>query len=222
MSIKNNLQTITDQLPKQVQLVAVSKFHPVEAIMKAYNAGQRIFGESRAQEIDEKQKLLPQDICWHFIGHLQRNKVKQVAPYVSMIHSVESYRLLKEINKQAKQNNRIIDCLLQIKIAQEETKFGLQPQECFNLLTNENWRALENIRICGLMGMASNVENQEQIQKEFLELAHLFEKIKQKWFKDVSYFKELSIGMSHDYSLAIQAGSTLIRVGSKIFGSREY
>ncbi|BEG98146.1 YggS family pyridoxal phosphate-dependent enzyme [Bacteroides sedimenti] len=222
MSIKSNLLEILSQLPARVRLVAVSKFNPNESIMEAYEAGQRIFGESKVQEMTEKYESLPKDIEWHFIGHLQTNKVKYMTPYVSMIHGIDSYKLLCEVDKQAKKAGRVIPCLLQIYIAQEDTKFGLSFDECRDLLSNNNWKELKNISIVGLMGMATNTDSQKQIEAEFCSLNNFFTEIKQTFFAQESNFKELSMGMSHDFPLAIAQGSTLVRVGSKIFGERNY
>ena len=221
-TIANNLKQIQAELPQGVRLVAVSKFHPQEAIEEAYRAGQRIFGESKVQEMTAKYENLPKDIEWHFIGHLQTNKIKYMIPYVAMIHGIDSYKLLVEINKQAAKINRTICCLLQIHVAQEETKFGFTPEECKSMLADEDWKSLDHIQICGLMGMASNTDNTEQIIKEFRLLHNLFLEIREKWFAHSSSFKELSMGMSHDYHEAIAEGSTLVRVGSKIFGERNY
>ncbi|MEG1838044.1 MAG: YggS family pyridoxal phosphate-dependent enzyme [Bacteroidaceae bacterium] len=222
MDIKSNLLAIIEELPSNVRLVAVSKFHPKEAIEQAYKVGQRIFGENKVQEMTEKYEALPKDIKWHFIGHLQTNKIKYIAPYVDMIHGIDTYKLLCEINKQATKENRIIDCLLQIHIAREETKFGFSFKECRELLANEEWKSLANIRICGLMGMATNTDDSAQIENEFSSLSKFFKEIKELYFTDEPSFKELSIGMSHDYHQAIYAGSTLVRIGSKIFGERNY
>ena len=222
MSIKSNLQEIINELPEGVRLVAVSKFHPNEAILEAYEAGQRIFGESKVQEMTAKYESLPKDIEWHFIGHLQTNKIKYIAPYVSMIHGIDSYKLLEEVNKQAIRANRVIPCLLQIHIAQEETKFGFSFEECKDTLNTEDWKSLTNIRICGLMGMATNTDSSEQIKREFRSLYTFFKEIKSDYFTNEPTFKELSMGMSHDYHQAITEGSTLVRVGSKIFGERNY
>lgn len=222
MNIQANIQEVLSTLPEGVRLVAVSKFHPNEAIEEAYAAGQRIFGESHVQEMTRKHDTLPADIEWHFIGHLQTNKVKYMAPYVSMIHAVDSYRLLAEIDRQAAKAGRTIPCLLQIHIAQEETKFGFTFDECRQMLQEGEWRSLANIRIAGLMGMASNVDDDEQIKQEFCSLSNFFREVKREFFADAEGFKEISMGMSHDYPLAIQAGSTLVRVGSKIFGERIY
>lgn len=220
--IAENLKKVLNELPEGVRLVAVSKFHPNEAIEEAYGAGQRIFGESKVQEMDAKHESLPKDIEWHFIGHLQTNKVKYIVPYVSLIHGIDSYKLLAEVNKQAAKVNRIVRCLLQLHIAQEETKFGFSFDECRDLLRAGKWNELKNVQICGLMGMASNTDNVEQIRKEFRSLHDFFQEVKSIWFADNDCFKELSMGMSHDYHEAIAAGSTMVRVGSKIFGERIY
>lgn len=222
MSIADNLKQVLAELPQGVRLVAVSKFHPNEAIEEAYEAGQRIFGESKVQEMTAKYESLPKDIEWHFIGHLQTNKIKYIAPYVALIHGVDTYKLLAEINKQAAKAERIVNCLLQIHVAQEETKFGFFPEECKEMLSAGEWKQLTHIRICGIMGMASNTDNAEQISREFRLLSRLFNEIKDEWFAGSDAFCELSMGMSHDYHEAIAAGSTLIRVGSKIFGERIY
>lgn len=220
--IAENIREIQKELPQGVRLVAVSKFHPNEAIEEAYHAGQRIFGESKVQEMTAKHESLPQDIEWHFIGHLQTNKVKYIVPYVTLIHSIDSHKLLIEVNKQAAKINRTIDCLIQLHIALEETKFGFNMNECRELFSSGILKDLKNIRICGLMGMATNTDNTEQIRSEFHLLNNFFQEIKRKWFAEESSFKELSMGMSHDYHEAITEGSTLIRVGSKIFGERIY
>lgn len=222
MSIKSNLLDVLSELPERVRLVAVSKFNPKEAIMEAYEAGQRIFGESKVQEMTDKYEALPKDIEWHFIGHLQTNKIKYIVPYVSMIHGVDSYRLLCEINKQAEKAGRIIPCLLQIHIAQEETKFGFSFEECKDMLANEEWKRLTHISIQGLMGMATYTDSTKQIEAEFCSLSSFFAEVKQSYFDQKPDFKEISMGMSHDYPMAIAAGSTLVRVGSKIFGERIY
>lgn len=222
MSIAENLQQVLSELNDKVRLVAVSKFHSNEAIEEAYQAGQRVFGESKVQEMTAKYESLPKDIEWHFIGHLQTNKIKYIVPYVSLIHGIDSYKLLAEVNKQAAKANKIVNCLLQIHIACEETKFGFSFKECLEMLTNNEWQNLKNIRICGLMGMATNTENVEQINTEFCSLNKFFQEVKLKCFSNESSFRELSMGMSHDYHEAISAGSTLIRVGSKIFGERNY
>ncbi|HJD76954.1 MAG TPA: YggS family pyridoxal phosphate-dependent enzyme [Bacteroides reticulotermitis] len=222
MSIADNLKQVLAELPKGVRLVAVSKFHPNEAIEEAYQTGQRIFGESKVQEMTAKYESLPKDIEWHFIGHLQSNKIKYMAPYVALIHGIDTYKLLAEVNKQAVKAERVIDCLLQIYIAREETKFGFTPAECREMLADGAWKGLTHVRICGLMGMASNTNNIEQVKQEFCFLSEYFEEVKSTWFSDSTTFCELSMGMSHDYHEAIAEGSTLIRVGSKIFGERIY
>lgn len=220
--IEENLKQVLADLPKGVRLVAVSKFHPTEAIEEAYKAGQRIFGESKVQEMTGKQEALPSDIQWHFIGHLQSNKIKYMAPYVSMIHGIDSYKLLCEVNKQAEKVQRTIDCLLQLHVAQEETKFGFSLEECRDMLSMGLWKELKNIRICGLMGMASNTNDEEQIKREFKALHTFFNEMKETFYANSPWFCELSMGMSHDYRIAIAEGSTLVRVGSKIFGNRIY
>jgi pyridoxal phosphate enzyme (YggS family) len=221
MSVSENISKIISHIPNNVLLVAVSKTKPNDLVLEAYNAGQKDFGENYVQELVDKYQTLPKDIKWHFIGHLQSNKVKYLAPFVHMIHSVDSFNLLKEINKQAEKNNRIIDCLLQIYIAQEETKFGFDEIDCMALLQSYEFQNLKNIRICGLMGMASNTENTNQVAKEFQSIKKLFDKLALSNLVP-SEFKYLSIGMSGDYDLAIKNGSTLIRVGSSIFGERNY
>lgn len=220
--IAENLKQVLSELPEGVRLVAVSKFHPNEAIEEAYRAGQRVFGESKVQEMTSKYESLPKDIEWHFIGHLQTNKIKYIVPYVALIHGIDSYKLLVEVNKQAEKMNATVNCLLQLHIAHEETKFGFSFDECREMLSSGDWKELKNIRICGLMGMATNTDNIEQIKEEFCSLSNYFQEIKAAWFANEMSFKELSMGMSHDYHEAIAAGSTLIRVGSKIFGERQY
>lgn len=220
--IQNNIREVLATLPEGVRLVAVSKFHPVEALQEAYNAGQRIFGESKVQEMTLKHEQLPTDIEWHFIGHLQTNKVKYIAPYVSLIHGVDSYKLLLEINRQGQRAGRIIPCLLQLHVAQEETKFGFTPEECHQMLTEGEWRTLPYVSIRGLMGMASNTDNMAQVRQEFATLGKCFNQLKKEFFSSKPEFCELSMGMSDDYPIAIEEGSTLVRVGSRIFGSRGY
>ena len=209
MSIAENLKQVLAELPQGVRLVAVSKFHPNEAIEEAYQAGQRIFGESKVQEMTAKYESLPKDIEWHFIGHLQSNKIKYMIPYVAMIHGIDTYKLLAEVNKQAVKAGRIINCLLQIHVAQEETKFGFSPDECKDMLNTGEWKELTHVRICGLMGMASNTDNVEQINREFCLLDRLFKEIKTTWFADSDAFRELSMGMSHDYTRRKPASSNL-------------
>nr|WP_068889614.1 YggS family pyridoxal phosphate-dependent enzyme [Pedobacter panaciterrae] len=222
MSIADNLLEYKSELDNtQVELIAVSKYQEPDAIMEAYNAGQRVFGENIVQELVDKQAQLPKDIEWHLIGHLQTNKVKYIAPFVKLIHSVDSLKLLIEINKQAAKNKRVIDCLLQIYIADEDTKFGLGFDEAIELLRSEEFASLENIRIVGLMGIASNNASEKQTLDEFIELKVLFDGIKVSFFRKDDYFKEVSMGMSGDYKLAIEAGSTMVRVGSSIFGKRK-
>ena len=222
MSITKNIQLLQAELPQGVRLVAVSKYHPNEAILEAYNAGQRVFGESKVQEMVAKYEALPKDIEWHFIGHLQTNKIKYMASFVSLIHGVDSLKLLKEIDKQAAKAGRRVKCLLQIHIAQEETKFGFSPNECKEMLDQGEWRELKNIQLCGLMGMATNTDSTEQVRAEFSSLSSLFDELKSAFFTHDEAFCELSMGMSDDYPEAIEAGSTLVRVGSKIFGERVY
>lgn len=221
MSITDNLLKYKNELDSAgVKLVAVSKNHPADAALEAYNAGQRIFGENIVQEMVEKQALLPKDIDWHLIGHLQTNKVKYIAPFVKLIESVDSYKLLKEIDKQAAKNNRTIDCLLQIYIADEDSKFGLGFDEAIELLRSNEFAELKNIRIVGLMGIATNNASELQTKAEFQELKVLFDGIKLSFFRKEESFKEISMGMSSDYKLAIAEGSTMVRIGSSIFGKR--
>ena len=220
--VKGNLKDVLSTLPDGVRLVAVSKFHPAEYIEEAYREGQRIFGESHEQELSRKVKELPEDIQWHFIGHLQTNKVKYIAPYISMIEAVDSLKLLKEIQKQAEKHGRVIDVLLELHIAEEETKYGLTPDACRQLLDNGEWEQMKNVRICGLMMMASNVDDENQIRNEFTTAKLFFDEVKQKYFADAEYFCERSWGMSDDYPIAIECGSTMVRVGTRIFGPRVY
>ena len=217
-TIQQNLNNIKSQLPAHITLVAVSKTKPVADLMEAYDAGQRIFGENKIQEMTEKWEVMPKDIEWHMIGHVQTNKVKYMAPFVSLIHGVDSLKLLQEINKQAAKNNRVIDCLLQVYIAEEESKFGLDEQELEEILklVQNDKEDFKNIRIVGLMGMATFTENKNQIEKEFKHLKTIFDKLK----TQNSELKTLSMGMSGDYQLAISCGSTMVRIGSSIFGSR--
>lgn len=222
MNIQANLKEVLANLPTSVRLVAVSKFHPCEAIESAYEIGQRIFGESKVQELQEKYEALPKDIEWHFIGHLQTNKVKYIAPYISLIHAVDSYKLLVEINKQAAKAGRVIPCLLEIHIAQEESKYGFSMESCRAMLKDENWKALTNIRIAGVMGMATYTDDTAEIHHEFESLHQFFQELKTTFFEGDTEFKEISMGMSHDYQLAVESGSTLVRVGSHIFGERNY
>ncbi|TDP03423.1 YggS family pyridoxal phosphate-dependent enzyme [Flavobacterium sp. 245] len=219
MSIQSNLNTIKASLPEHVTLVAVSKTKPVSDLLQAYEAGQRIFGENKIQEMTEKWEQMPKDIQWHMIGHVQSNKVKFMAPFVSLIHGVDSLKLLQEINKQALKNNKTIDCLLQIYIAEEESKFGLDENELNELLTSMEFKELKNIRILGLMGMATFTEDQNQIKKEFTHLKSIFDSIQTLQTENCK-LKTISMGMSGDYQLAIECGSTMVRIGSSIFGGR--
>ena len=215
--IGEKIKAVCATLPKGVTLIAVSKYHPTEAVQAAYDAGQRDFGESKAQDLTAKHDALPQDINWHFIGHLQTNKVKYIAPFVHLIHSIDSYKLLLEVNRQGAKAGRRIPCLLQIHIAQEETKFGLTPLECRELLARGEWRTLENIELRGIMCMASNTDDQEQIAGEFSQAQQLFNEIKEHYFADNERFCIISAGMSDDFPIAIAHGSTHIRLGSSIF-----
>lgn len=216
--IKENITLLKQQLPSGVKLIAVSKTKPNEAILEAYQAGQMDFGENYVQELVDKYEQLPKDIHWHFIGHLQSNKVKFIAPFVYLIHGVDSFKLLQEINKQAKKNNRVIDCLLQIYIAQEETKFGLSFEECESIFASEEFKQLQNIKVCGFMAMASNTVNETQIRKEFKSLKNFHSKLSAL----NPQLSTLSFGMSSDYKIAIEEGSTMVRIGSIIFGERNY
>ena len=220
--VKGNLKEVKASLPTGVNLVAVSKFHPAEYIEAAYQEGQRIFGESHEQELSKKYDTLPKDIQWHFIGHLQTNKVKYIAPYVSMIEAVDSLKLLKEIEKQGAKNNRVIDVLLELHIAEEETKYGLTLDACRQLLEEGEWRNMAHVRICGLMMMASYVEDEAQIRQEFRTAHNFFDEVKQRYFAESPYFTQRSWGMSHDYPIAVEEGSTMVRVGTAIFGPRVY
>ncbi len=220
--VRHNLNAIIDSLPEGVKLVAVSKFHPNEYIEEAYSEGQRIFGESHEQELSKKQKTLPEDIQWHFIGHLQTNKVKYIAPYISMIEAVDSLKLLKEINKQGAKCGRVIDVLLELHVAKEVTKYGFSLDDCRRLLAEGEWKEMSNVRICGLMTMASFVDDENQIREEFTLANNFFNEMKQLYFNDCDYFKERSWGMSDDYHIAVQCGSTMVRVGTTIFGPRVY
>ncbi len=215
------LEVITQRLSeKNARLVAVSKTHPPERIMPLYLKGQRIFGENRVQELQQKYEVLPKDIEWHLIGHLQTNKVKFIAPYISLVHSVDSLDLLKEINKQALKNNRVIDCLLQFHIATEETKFGLSEQEASDILHNPAFSEMKNIRVCGVMGMATFTDDQSLIRSEFRHLKSIFDSLKNGFFENSPWFREVSMGMSGDWEIALEEGSTLVRIGSLLFGHR--
>ncbi len=218
MSIKNNLENISLKIPSEVCLVAVSKTKPISDILEAYEYGQRVFGENKIQELVEKHNKLPKDIEWHMIGHIQRNKVKYMAPFVSLIHSADSYRLIKEINKQGKINNRVINCLLQIKIASEESKFGFTEKEATDFLNSDEYVSFKNIKIVGLMGMATFTDDQRKIDQEFKKLKIFYKKVN----RSNSEINVLSMGMSNDYPIAIRNGSTMVRIGSSIFGKRNY
>lgn len=220
--VAGKLREVKSNIPEGVTLVAVSKFHPNEYIEAAYAEGQRVFGESHEQELSKKYDTLPKDIQWHFIGHLQTNKVKYIAPYISMVDAVDSLKLLKEINKQAAKHDRVIDVLLELHIAQEATKYGLRIDACRQLLDDGEWRNLNNVRICGLMMMASNTDDENQIRSEFMQAADFFDEVKAKYFADSAAFCQRSWGMSHDYKIAVECRSTMVRVGTTIFGPRVY
>lgn len=220
--VVGNLRRVRENIPEGVRLVAVSKFHPAEYIEAAYAEGQRVFGESHEQELSRKYEALPKDIQWHFIGHLQTNKVKYIAPYISMVEAVDSLKLLREIDKQAAKHGRVIDVLLELHIAQEATKYGLSLDACRQLLDDGQWRQLEHVRICGLMMMASNTDDESQIRREFIVAADFFDEVKAKYFAADPAFKERSWGMSHDYRIAVECRSTMVRVGTTIFGPRVY
>ena len=222
MSIGTQIEILKNELPSTVKLVAVSKFNPVEAIQQAYEAGQRIFGESRPQELQQKVALLPDDIKWHFIGHLQTNKLKMVLPYVELVHSVDSERLLMEIEKYAVKNGLKVRCLLELFVAQEESKQGFSEEELMALLDSLQQNPLQGVEICGLMGMASFVEDEDQIRGEFQTLKRVYDKVREKYISTLPQFNELSMGMSGDYRIAIECGSTMVRIGTTIFGARNY
>ena len=220
-TIGDKIASIKGQIPEQVRVVAVSKTKPIEVIQEAYDAGQRIFGENKAMDLRDKHAVLPDNIHWHYIGHLQTNKVKYIAPFVKLIHAVDSIKLLKEINKQALKNDRIISCLLQFHIASEETKFGLSPDEGYDILKSPEFKELKNIKIAGVMGMATNTFDTELIRAEFKFLLQIFQNLRFEFFIDDIFYREVSMGMSNDYQIAVQEGSTLIRIGSSIFGARQ-
>ncbi|MBO6118100.1 MAG: YggS family pyridoxal phosphate-dependent enzyme [Bacteroidales bacterium] len=222
MDIINNIENIRKEIPQGVTLIAVSKTKPEEDIMQAYSCGQRVFGENKAQELKQKHADLPEDIQWHFIGHLQENKIKYIINFVTLIHSVDSLKLLKEINKRAATCQRTVDCLFEMDISHEESKFGLSEKEVYSILQSEEYKQLNNIRICGVMGVGSITDDPNQTRKEFKELKNIFNNLKQTFFQDKDYFKEISMGMTGDYPIAIEEGATLIRIGSKIFGARDY
>ena len=225
--VKENLETVRKTIPSGVLLVAVSKTKPVEDIQEAYDAGQRVFGENHALEMRNKHEVLPKDIDWHFIGHLQTNKIKYIISFARMIHSIDTFNLLQAVNKEAAKHDRVVDCLLQFHIAEEETKFGFTLDEIENCnVETQNFasilESMKNVRICGVMGMATNTDDMNQVRKEFKHLKEIFTTLKSKYFADCEWFKEISMGMSHDYPIAIEEGSTMVRVGSKIFGERNY
>jgi len=220
--VKENLEKIRATVPEGTRLIAVSKTKPVEMLKEAYDAGQRLFGENKALEMRDKHEALPKDIEWHFIGHLQTNKVKYIAPFVSLIHSIDSLQLLEVVDKEARKHDRVIDCLLQFHIASEETKYGMDRMEGRQLLASAEYKALRNVRICGVMGMATNTDDMVVVRKEFANLHDIFNELRVEFFAGEAAFKEISMGMSHDYVVAIEEGSTLVRVGSSIFGPRDY
>ena len=220
--VKENLETVRKTIPSGVLLVAVSKTKPVEDIQEAYDAGQRVFGENHALEMRDKHEVLPKDIEWHFIGHLQTNKIKYIISFARMIHSIDTFNLLQAVNKEAAKHDRVVDCLLQFHIAEEETKFGFTLDEIETQNFASILASMKNVRICGVMGMATNTDDMNQVRKEFRHLKEIFNTLKVKYFTDCEWFKEISMGMSHDYPIAIEEGSTMVRVGSKIFGERNY
>ena len=220
MSISDNIIILREDIPHSVRIIAVSKTHSPEEIIEVYHTGHRLFGENRAQELIDKQPLLPEDIQWHFIGHLQTNKVKYIAPYVAMIHSIDSLKLLKEINKQALKNNRVIDCLLQFHIAQEESKYGLDMDEAKQILESQDYLQMKHIRVCGVMGMATFTDDMDWVRKEFQNLKKMFDFLKVNYFAGDEGFCEISMGMTSDYHVAIEEGSTMVRIGTAIFGER--
>lgn len=221
-NIGSQINAINETLPAGVRLVAVSKFHSIEALKEAYDAGQRIFGESRVQELAQKHVLMPDDVQWHFIGHLQTNKVRQLIPYVSLIHSVDSLRLLEHVNDEARRIGRVVDVLLQLHVAKEETKFGFSCGECLDLVKNGSLERLENVRVCGVMGMATNTDDETEVRGEFVAIKSVFDELKAGYFAGKPYFCEISMGMSDDYRIAVEEGSTLVRIGTTIFGNRNY
>ena len=218
MDISENIKKYKSELPENVKLVAISKTKPNEDLMDAYRAGQRIFGENKIQEMTDKWEELPKDIEWHMVGHVQRNKVKYMAPYVSLIHAVDSLKLLKEINKRAKQNDRVINCLLQIKIAEEDSKFGISAEDAREILNSEAYSGMNNVKVIGLMGMATFTDDEDQVRSEFKHLKSVFDEMRDQ-HPDL---KEISMGMSGDYQIAVECGSTMVRIGSSIFGARNY
>lgn len=223
MKVSENIKNfLANEIPEKVKLIAVSKTKPEEDILDAYNSGYRVFGENKVQELSDKYEALPKDIIWHMIGHLQSNKVKYIAPFVSLIHGVDKFKLLKTINKEAKKNDRIIDCLLQFHIAKESTKFGLDINEAKEILESEDYSKMENVRIVGVMGMATFTDIEETVRSEFKDLNNIFNMLKKEYFTNNEYFCEKSMGMSNDYKIAVEEGSTMVRVGSLLFGERNY
>lgn len=222
MSIQDNIIAIKNEIPKSVKLIAVSKTKPIEYIEQAYSCGQRVFGENKAQEMRDKHEKLPKDIQWHFIGHLQENKIKYIIQYVSMIHSIDSLHILSEIDKKANKINRVVDCLFEMDISHEESKFGMSLDQASTLVNSDEFKQMNNVRICGVMGVGSITDNKQQTEKEFNNLRDIFQQLKNKFFSDKDFFKEISMGMTGDYKIAISQGSTMIRIGSKIFGERDY
>ena len=222
MSISSNIKHLRSSLPSGVSLLAISKYQPIEALREAYDAGQRMFGENHIQEMAAKASVLPRDIEWHFTGHVQTNKIKYMAPFVSLIHAVDSFRLLREIDKHAAKHDRVIDCLLQIHIAQEDTKYGFTIDECRTMLATEPWRELRHVRITGLKAMGSNTDDMEQVRSEFRQMKVFFDELRSTHFASSPSFCQLSEGMTDDYPIAIEEGSTIVRIGSMIFGERQY
>lgn len=220
MTVQSNINTLRETVPESVKIIAVSKFHSNETILEAYNDGQRVFGESRVQELVPKQAELPKDIEWHFIGSLQRNKVREIVPFVYLIHSLDSERLMREIEKRASAINRKVSCLLQLHVADEDTKSGFSPDECRQFLAQGSWRDCKHVQLAGVMGMATYTDDTEQIRSEFRQIKSLFDEFKQTYFADDELFKEVSMGMSGDYGIAVEEGSTMIRVGTLIFRER--
>lgn len=223
MSVSENIKNfLANEIPSRVKLIAVSKTKPAETILEAYRSGHKVYGENKVQELVAKYEELPKDIEWHMIGHMQSNKVKYIAPFVSLIHGVDTFKLLKVINKEGRKNQRKLDCLLQFHIAKEETKFGLDLDEATEFLKSEEFKKLEYVNICGVMGMATFTENEAAIRAEFKELVHIFNELKKTFFSDSKDFKEISMGMSNDYKIAIEEGATMVRIGSILFGARNY
>lgn len=222
MGIAQNIERIRNEIGEDVKLIAISKLHPEEAIREVYRTGHKIFGENKAQELVAKQAQLPDDIEWHMVGHLQTNKVKYLAPFVHLIHSVDRLKLLRHINKEAHKNQRVIDCLLQFHIAEESTKYGMDLQEAAEMLLTKEYSEMQHVRICGVMGMATFTDDQEQVRRELRQLRSIFNKLKSRFFEQSPHFKEISMGMTGDYDIAVEEGSTMVRIGTAIFGERQY